>query len=540
MTSFDLLEQPWIPVRYLDGRATEVSIRSAFRDAAQIREIDGELPTQTFALTRLLLAILYRASYDEENDVWHDDWATWWRDGLPIADIDDYLDEFSDRFDLFHPERPFFQVSDLRTPSGDVKDTAPLIFDLPSNNRLFTTRAGEESMRLPFAEAARWLVNAQAFDASGIKSGAVGDDRVKGGRGYPIGLAWSGLLGGVLAEGGNLHETLLLNFVRPGAGIDAQGRRDLPPWEDSEPDTAAVRHALAPAGPVRLFTWQSRRIRLAAEGDRVVGCVLANGDALTPQNRQNFEPMSSWRYSEPQTKKAGVPTYMPREHLPGRAFWRGIGDLLAEKKDGRTLPPAILGSAMIRIDEIGAKRRIRLRAVGVVYGSNNSVVDEIIDDRLTVALSLLRRDRPALASIAESAVTVADLGVRALRNLAENLARAAGGEGAGARDRADATAYAQLDGLYREWLATLDDDTDPEAAIATWREDAHRLLRRLGADLVRDASPAAWTGREVQGRLLNTPRAEGMFLAALNKTFAIPNASGDEKHEPQQTKASIA
>jgi len=363
---------------------------------------------------------------------------------------------------------------------------------------------------------------------------------VRQGKGFPIGIAWSGLLGGVLVEGDNLHETLLLNFVRPGAGVDAQGRRDLPPWEDREPDTAAVRHALAPAGPVRLFTWQSRRIRLVAEGDRVIGCVLANGDALSPQDRQNFEPMSCWRRREPSTKKAGVPIYMPHKHLPGRAFWRGIGGLLAEKEDGRTLPPGILGSATLRIDEIGARRRVRLRAVGVVYGTNDSVVDEIIDDRLTVALALLRRDRPALASIAEGAVTVADLGVRALRNLAEDLSRAAGGDGDGARVRADAAAYAQLDGLYREWLATLDDDTDPEAAIAAWRKDAHRLLRRLGADLVRDASPAAWTGREVQGRLLNTPRAEGMFLAALHKTFVIPNVSEDERHEPQQTKVSIA
>ncbi|MDR6867121.1 CRISPR system Cascade subunit CasA [Microbacterium resistens] len=543
---FDLLQEPWIPVRYVDGSTSEVSVRSAFRDASTIRGIDGELPTQTFALTRLLLAILYRASYDEENDRWHDDWALWWNEGLPTEDIDDYLDEFAERFDLFHPERPFFQVPDLRTGSGETKDTAPLVFDLPSNNRLFTTRSGAESLRLPFAEAARWLVNAQAFDASGIKSGAVGDDRVKGGRGYPIGVSWSGLLGGVLVEGDTLQETLLLNFALPGVDIDAEGRLDLPPWEDDAPDTAAVRHALAPTGPVRLFTWQSRRIRLVTDGERVTGCVLANGDALTPQNQQNHEPMTGWRYSEPQSKKAGVTTYMPREHQPDRAFWRGIGGLLPSRaetqmiRDAKKNPhqrfraPAVLESAERRIDTLGSGRRVRVRAIGVIYGSNNSVIDEIIDDRITLALTLLSRERPALAAIAESAVSLADQGVRVLRYLAENLARAAGGDGEGPRERAEATAYAHFDGMYREWLAGLDDSTDTEKAIMAWRDDAHRLLRRLGADLVSNASPAAWAGREVQGELLNTPRAEGRFLRALHKTFAIedPSSEGqDEKPE---------
>ncbi|WP_309064925.1 type I-E CRISPR-associated protein Cse1/CasA [Microbacterium sp.] len=530
---FDLLTEPWITVRYLDGSTTDVSLRAAFTDAARIRELSGELPTQTFAILRLLLAILYRASYDEQRDTWHDDWTSWWEEGLPLDDIGDYLDEFADRFDLLHPERPFFQVADLHTAKGEVKNTAPLIFDLPSNNRLFTTRAGLESMRLSFAEAARWLVNVQAFDASGIKSGAVGDNRVKGGKGYPIGVAWAGLLGGVFAEGADLRETLLLNFVSPGRGIDADGRTDVPPWEDESPDTAADRSGLVPSGPVRLFTWQSRRIRLVSEHDRIVGCVLANGDALTPQNQQNHEPLSGWRYSEPQSKRAGAPTFMPREHQPGRAFWRGIGAILpgvansqklrdAKKVEHqRFISPAVAEAAAERMQEIGANRRVNLRAVGVLYGSNNSVVDEIIDDRVTVAMALLSRDDTALAAIAENAVSLADQGVRALRYLAENLSRAAGGDGEGEKGRAEAAAYARLDVLYREWLAGLDSDTDPDEAITGWRDTAHGVLRELGTDLVRGSGPAAWAGREIQGDLMNTPRAESRFLRSLRSIFAL-------------------
>lgn len=541
---FHLIEEPWIPVRYLDGRTVDVSLRDAFRDAHRIREIGGEVATQTFALTRLLLAILYRATVDTEAGWSREAWQADWQEGLPVDLVDTYLDEYADRFWLLHQERPFFQVADLSTPKGEVKDTAPLILDLPSNNRLFTNRSGDASMRLPFAEAARWLVNAQSFDPSGIKSGAVGDSRVKGGKGYPIGIAWSGLLGGLLLEGSTLAQTLLLNFVVPGevAEFTANPDTDLPPWENDESDTAAERPDLHPSGPVRLFTWQSRRIRLVLESDTIIGCVLTNGDALTPQNQFRHESMTAWRYSDPQSKKAGVPTFMPREHQPDRAFWRGIGALLPQlaASGGRTIPPATIEALGARQNHgvIPSDLRIGVRAIGVVYGSNNSVVGDLIDDRLTVSLALLRESNRHLAAEAENAVVLADEGVRALKNLAENLSRAAGGDGTAPRDRAEETAYAALDGHYRHWLARIDDDSDPAGIIAEWKTVAYREIRALGADLVRDAGPAAWAGREVRTRtgteFITTPRAEGWFLRALHKTFGgAPQASTSGEEAPE-------
>lgn len=536
---FSLLTAPWIPVRWQDGRAGEVAIREAFDRSDEIRELDGELPTQVFAVTRLLLAILSRVGADDLDP---DAWVRWWRDGLPLDDIRDYLDEFADRFDLFDPERPFFQVAGLHTTSGEVKDAAPLIMDLPSNKRLFTARAGEAAEQLSFAEAARWLVNAQAFDPSGIKSGAVGDARVKGGKGYPLGIAWSGLLGGVLTEGSSLRETLLLNLVPAGTPyLDVDPDHDLPPWEDAVADGAAERSGLRPTGPVRLFTWQSRRIRLVPRDGVVVGCLVANGDALTPQNRQRHEPMSAWRYSDPQSKRLGTVVYMPREHRRERAFWRGVAGLLPTlaAADGQgpapTLPPAIVSWTGVlenrRVLEPGA--RLRLRAIGVVYGSNNSVVDDVIDDRVTVSVALLGSRSPQLAAEAQNAVTVADEGVRALRRLAENLARAAGGTGDSARDRAEERAYAELGAAYLPWLRALDDDTDLASASAEWKSTARALLARLGRDLVRDAGPAAWAGREVRSRigveLITTARAEGWFLAALDRAFGHTPGKDDQR-----------
>ena len=536
--SFSLIDDPWIPARFRDGHATDLSIREVFSEAQGIRELGGELPTQTFAITRLLLAILYRVA---DNNVTDELWEAWWRDGLPLGEIDAYLDRHAERFDLLHPERPFFQVADLATAKGEMKEVTPLILDLPSNNRLFTNRSGSGAARLSYAEAARWLVNAQAFDASGIKSGDPRDPRVKGGKGYPIGIAWSGHLGGLVCEGETLHETLLLNLVGGGKYVE-QSPSDLPPWEEEEPDGAAERAQLHPSGPVRLFTWQSRRVRLLPRDGAIVGCLLTNGDALTPQNMQNHETMTAWRYSEPQTKKLGRPTYMPREHRPERAFWRGIGALIPASANASStkgvapslVPATILWASALQSDGIlDPRRRVRVRAIGVVYGSQSSVVDDVIDDRLTLSLAVLSEQHPALGAEAENAVHLADEGVWALRRLAENLSRAAGGDGEGDRVRAEESAYAALDGPYREWLAGLDQDTDPGTAISDWKATARSILRGLGADLVRAASPSAWRGRELPGRggteLINTSRAESWFLHALHNTFGAPKLAGIEK-----------
>ena len=86
-------------------------------------------------------------------------------------------------------------------------------------------RAGISSISV--AEAAQMVVHVMAYDYSGIKSGAVGDPRVKGGKGYPTGIGWAGWLGGTLLKGANLKETLLLNYVpqreKPGLMIYRSG-----------------------------------------------------------------------------------------------------------------------------------------------------------------------------------------------------------------------------------------------------------------------------------------------------------------------------
>ena len=207
---FDLVHHAWIPCRERDGVVTELGILGALERAHELVGLSGDVPTQMFALTRLLLAVLHGA-LDGPRSV--EDWDELWAKGeLPVPRIASYLAQHRERFDLLHPETPFLQVADLRTAKDETSELSKLIADVPNGVPFFSTREGGD-LSLSFAEAARWLLHCHAFDPSGIRSGVIGDKRAKNGKSYPIGVGWSGLLGGLLLEGSTLRETLLLNLV---------------------------------------------------------------------------------------------------------------------------------------------------------------------------------------------------------------------------------------------------------------------------------------------------------------------------------------
>lgn len=530
MDGFSLIDEPWILVRTKEGGTDEVSLIELFRRSPQLLEIVGDLSTQGFAILRLALAVLHRA-VDGPRDERH--WQELWDGGEPpMTAIETYLERFRDRFDLFHPTTPFFQVAGLRTASGEHSGLEKLIADIPAGHPYFTTRAGAGLERIDAADAARWLVHLQAFDISGIKSGAVGDPRVKGGKGYPIGVGWSGNLGGLVVEGGDVWRTLLLNLIpRDQPSLAESGPADLPAWERPQDDAAEDQDAAArPSGPVDLFTWQSRRVRLVGDRAGVTGVLVANGDRLTPQNRLRVEPMTAWRRSEPQEKKLGLPlVYMPQAHVPGRALWRGLATTLPVasprgKADGGQ-PHVAAGVVEWAARVMERRHRVRLRAVGMSYGTQNAMVDDVIDDTVVVSVALLDAVHEGLPQAVVDAVQAAEDAVLAVRNLASDLAKAAGAEPAladGARDRVAERAYAALDGPFREWLAGLDVDSDPEGVRISWHRTARRLLHGLGDELVEAAGTAAWVGREVRGRRVTAPEADGRFRGALARALPIP------------------
>ena len=539
---FSLVEEAWIPVLDASGQRRDVSLLDLLAQAGGLRMIACELPSQSFAILRLALAILHRVTGGPSGSA---AWLEFWRDRtLPVNDIAEYLGDFRDRFDLLHPERPFYQVANLRAGNENPFGLEKLIADVPNGMQFLTSRAGPGMESITPAEAARWLVHCQTFDPSGIKTGAVGDPRVKGGRGYPIGVASVGALGGVHLEGDNLRETLLLNLVPVAPGWQVADERDLPVWE-REPQTAVEEPdaTRGPFGLLSLYTWQSRRVRLFGDRDGITGAMISNGDALDWQDRHRLEPMSLWGRSAPREKaQKRTPVYLPRPHDHTRAFWRGLQTLLPppppSNEPPQRLSPLVL-QWLARLTVTGALPpdfRVRHRATSVTYGTQQAVIDEVFGDSLTMNV-LLVVEGSALRTTAVDAAADAEAAVTELRRLANNLVRAAGGDAdGGAADRAAERAYTRLDRVFRDWLAALGPESDPVEERTSWQRLVRRAIARLGRQLVEAAGPAAWVGRTIAGRD-GTPvhyssyQAEAWFRTRLAKALPLAAENTDEVQE---------
>lgn len=291
---YNLLDEPWIPIRLLDGTITNVGLLELVERTSDIADLACELPTQNIAIQRLILAIAYRVATPSNEQ----EWARQWNEGAPTDRMIEYLEEWRDRFYLFGGRYPFMQVADLRTEKDAVSGLEKIIADVPNREQFFTTRHGKALAKISAAEAARWLIHVQAYDPSGIRSGAVGDPKVEAGKGYTIGPSWCGHLGIVWLKGENLDESLVLNLVPSDSGnlrgVTASTQWGGCTWEESEPETAergdySLLNSSGTPRPIsipRLLTWHSRRVRLFGDASGVTGVVLALGDKLTP-NRCN-------------------------------------------------------------------------------------------------------------------------------------------------------------------------------------------------------------------------------------------------------------
>jgi CRISPR system Cascade subunit CasA len=357
-----------------------------------------------------------------------------------------------------------------------------------------------------------------------------------------------GGLGGVFAEGATLRETLLLNLIAfedayEGSGFADLIERDKPMWRQETPLGPGPREERAggsePLGLRDLYTWQSRRVRLVAEGGSVTGVVLGYGDPLATASPWLLEPMTAWRRSTAQEKKQRRPlVYSPARHDPNQAAWRGLGALLPARGQSsetaqRGEPPQRLRSRItkwftkiITESEIAPGTLVRLRLTGVVYGTQQSVIDEIVEDSVVLPVVTLHETNPVYGAAALDAVSDAESAVRALGHLASNLARAAGRS-----DTADAAAgaardlgYGALDVPFRAWLRNLARQPDLLAARQEWRDTARRHTVRSARELLRSAGPAAAEGRTIDlpGRgesLMDAGRAELWFRTRLNQVL---------------------
>lgn len=542
--SFSLVDEPWVRVRHTDGTLGELSVREVFRQARGIERIAGETPQQDYALLRMLLVVFWRAHRQDElvqNDD-ADDHAEWWAAQFlgEQADeaVEDYLDEVTPRWDLLDSEAPFMQVADLHTLKGEHSEITKLLPDAESP--YFSVRAGQELESLSFAEAARWLIHLQAWNYSGIKSGAVGDPRVIGGKGYPIGTGWTGRTGGVVLHGRTLAETFVLNTV-PGLVFTEDTEGDLPVWE-RVPDTAAPRPTEHATGPADLLTWQIRRVRLFCDDDRVVGVLVANGDKLAWED-QLADPMTGYRVGEKQSKAAGRDVLMPRKHAAERTLWRGIEPLLTQAGEAATAsrPPrtvaqlAAMKDALLDADRSVTGLLVTAELVGAEYGTQDSSVVATLREELPLRLAVLLDQNPRTRRMVVDAAEATMESAIDFGRFSGALRQAAGGDYV---FDTQATGEA-LNGFvepFKVWLREVTPDEEPGRQLERWTTTVEKDLDTRAHAAVQTAGPRAVIGREdADGRLLSAAAAHAVFRRRLAQRFGRGGPRADIADLVRQT-----
>ncbi|WP_448533795.1 type I-E CRISPR-associated protein Cse1/CasA [Parathermosynechococcus lividus] len=285
--SFNLLDEPWIPVMTPDFQIKEISLIALFQTWDTLQEIQGDNPPTTLALYRFLLAILHRAYQGPRNE---DHWQEICDDNGQGAIA--YLNQWRDRFDLLDPDYPFMQ-----DPILPLDKAVPIYaIHTMSTSEVFSHEHEWSGYSLSLPQSARLLVRLQGVDITSLRAFYVGQS--SGNRSAvntpTINVA------NVLVRGSTLKQTLLFNLMRydPTAEIPSVVTgEDLPAWETGyggKPKEAT------PHGYISYLTFPWRRLRLFPQNGKVSQLAITMGNALPDKvSPQQWECGVAYRDNKP-------------------------------------------------------------------------------------------------------------------------------------------------------------------------------------------------------------------------------------------------
>lgn len=543
---FNLLTEPWVRVRLPDNTVQEVSLTDALVHAQEYMDLAGEMPTQDAAMLRLLLAVLFtvfsRVNEAGEPEPLEDEetalerWGALWElKRFPEQPIRDYLEQWKDRFWLFHPERPFWQIAELR--NGIEFDGKKLNGErAQSGNKtpLFQSVSGETSESLTYAQAARWLVHQNGYDERG--------GRPKAGNKPRHGVGWLGQIGFVEVKGKNLFETLMRNMAFP-EDDEVIREEQKPCWEWECPRTEQSVEIRVPQNAAELLTLQSRRILLkrSEEGKSVTGYEVLGGDYWSPENAF-AEQMTLWRKTSKENEKV---TYMPQQHDASIQLWREFPTMLNPEEH----KPGVL-SWNLRLQNaglLGSKEQICLKTIGIQYDEQGASVKDSYSDQLSMQLALLDNLgdswTPRINREVERCVDAANC----IGMLAKELKLAGGLDYNRVKTYKDlqkvtgsarSQFYFAVDQPFRQWLRSIDpEEDDMTETTARWQVIARGIAEQLGQQMVLEAGSAALVGHWVEIKtgskkedkkkiLYTAPAAYNSFLGRLYGLYPKTNDEG--------------
>lgn len=309
--SFNLLEEPWIPVRLAGGKCMDVNLLKLFAMAGQIEGLAEPSPVNLVALYRILLAMVHRA-LTLKLGRWTDrDRARWFREGLPQAAIIEYLEHFRERFWLFHPQAPFMQVAALahdeltqkavkpwtQISLGSASGAAPTLFD---------HSVDDSPVPISPAEALLMLLGYLQFTPGGFVTKSLRDSDTAA----PLANTAA-----IIPTGASLQQTLCLCLHKPGPPNDSAS------WEVSPPSIEQLMKAPTLAsGTSDRYSRLSRAVLFLHDADGMLRWVhIAEGSRLK-EDEKDPDTMTSYR--------PGPNGLVKLAFDEGRALWRDLSTLL--------------------------------------------------------------------------------------------------------------------------------------------------------------------------------------------------------------------
>ncbi|MFF0607493.1 type I-E CRISPR-associated protein Cse1/CasA [Nocardia tengchongensis] len=318
----DLRTDAWVPV-ISKTRRDDFGLVELFLRAHEITDLAIGLPPAASGLRRILTLLAARFTgldvpggkalqwNDRRNDILTGS------AGFDEQRVLKYFEQYRDRFDLFHPERPWLQDPRLVDECSGPAGLNRLILDRPAGNNQpwMAHHTDSRPNPIPASEAALHLVGQLYYGAPGKCTARTVSDRRESN-------STSGPVRGLVSyhpRGNNLFESLVAGIPFP-AGADSTDRA---PWEsDSLPNPLGI--PSPPRGLAGMLTNRFRHAILLVPSPARTEVV----DAYMTWGWRELHPAAEDPYLIYQTSKKGE-SYA--RHADGnRALWRDLDGLLLQ------------------------------------------------------------------------------------------------------------------------------------------------------------------------------------------------------------------
>lgn len=320
MSRFNLIDEKWIPVRFLNGDRDELGIHDTLLRAKEIAAIEDSSPLVVAALHRFLLAVLYRA-LEGPTDI--DQAKALFKEGLPSEKITAYLEKWRDRFWLFDEKYPFGQIPTFAPNAWRAWTALAAEHNADNAKVLFDHVDVEAPGTITEAAAARWILATQTFSVSCGKSEL-----------SHTGTAPSATAAMALPLGNDFQDTLLFSLVPQNRAVIAT---DIPLWERQPESVASLKTGFerAASGLADRYTWRVRSIRLEENNSGRVG-KLAFASGVGNTSAEQSDPMLGYRIDDTRGK-------LPIQ-FRDRGLWRDFDSLLPDESH---LAPQVIEHATV-------------------------------------------------------------------------------------------------------------------------------------------------------------------------------------------------